>query len=89
MARTKKTLPCGHCGKEFTQARKDQKYCSAQCRFDHFFQNRDNEKERLEAQLETLENENAMLKERLAELLAPPPKKSKAKVAASQKEAQQ
>jgi predicted RNase H-like nuclease (RuvC/YqgF family) len=58
MPRPKKTIPCQQCHKDFTQARKDQRYCSAQCRFDHFFENRDSLEERLEAS----EKENAALK---------------------------
>jgi hypothetical protein len=54
MPREKTTANCQHCGKEFTQARKDQKYCAAECRFEHFFEKRDNEKARLEEQVETL-----------------------------------
>jgi hypothetical protein len=49
MPREKKTTNCQHCGKEFTQARKDQKYCNSQCRFDHFLGNRETQEERLEA----------------------------------------
>jgi hypothetical protein len=65
--REKKTISCEHCGKEFTQARKDQKYCRAQCRFDHFFEGRDNDKNRQEERIQTLENENASLKKHLGE----------------------
>ena len=69
MSREKKAINCQHCRKEFTQARKDQKYCSAECRFDHFFDKRDNEKVRLEEQIETLQkNENNELRARVKEL---------------------
>jgi hypothetical protein len=63
MPREKQTKSCQHCGKAFVQARKDQKYCSAPCRFDHFFDRRDNEKAQLE-------NENAILRARVSELEA-------------------
>ena len=43
-SKKKKSANCQHCGKEFVQARKDQKYCKAECRFEHFFEKRDNEK---------------------------------------------
>ena len=87
MPREKKTRQCEHCDKEFTQARKDQRYCCAQHRFEHFFEKRDNEKAQLEEQVKTL-------KERVSELEAqlqagPPPtmaavpKRLSKKVAAS------
>jgi hypothetical protein len=88
MPRPKKTIPCQHCGKDFTQACKDQKYCGATCRFDHFFQNRDTIEERLEA----AENENVTLRARVLELeaqvtqlpttLPPAPKKTRSKTLA-------
>jgi uncharacterized coiled-coil protein SlyX len=55
MPRAKQTIPCGHCGKDFTQARKDQKYCSPTCRFAHFFDGRDNEKAQIGARIMELE----------------------------------
>jgi hypothetical protein len=54
MLRAKNTIPCLHCKKDFTQSRKDQKYCSATCRFEHFFENRDNKKARQDETIETL-----------------------------------
>jgi hypothetical protein len=54
MPREKKVKNCEHCGLEFTQARKDQRYCKAECRFDHFFEKRDNEKAVMDKQIETL-----------------------------------
>ena len=84
MPKPRKTINCQHCGKEFTQARKDQKYCSAPCRFEHFFEARDNEKARLEEQIEELK---AMVNERDARIVeleaqlqaARTPKKPKSK----------
>jgi cell division septum initiation protein DivIVA len=63
MPREKKTRNCEHCGKEFTQARKEQRYCCAQHRVDHFFDKRDNERAQLK-------NENETLKMRVKELEA-------------------
>jgi predicted nuclease with TOPRIM domain len=80
MPREKKSRNCEHCGKEFTQARKDQKYCKAECRFDHFFDKRDSEKTRLEEQIKALQTENNDLRARateleaLQEVVAPVPK---------------
>jgi predicted nuclease with TOPRIM domain len=78
-----KTINCEHCGKEFTQARKDQKYCNPQCRFDHFFDRRDNEKAQLEEKIETLQNKNNELRARVKELEAlqavPKPKRERLK----------
>jgi hypothetical protein len=72
MSREKKTVNRQHCGREFTQARDDQKYCKAQCRYEHFFEKRDNEKERLEAlrkeQIEALKKEVNELKAQVREL---------------------
>jgi hypothetical protein len=81
----KKTINCLHCQKEFVQSRKHQKYCSSQCRFDQFLDNRETK----EGRLELLERENITLRERVveleAQLAAPPPapKKSRAKVLTS------
>lgn len=94
MPREKKTISCAHCGKEFTQARKDQKYCSAECRFNHFFEKRDSEKARSDEQIAALQKENEELKAHIRELmaelqtatipaLATTPKRSSKKVAAS------
>jgi hypothetical protein len=66
MPRAKKTIECEHCSKEFTQARKDQKYCCSQCRFDHFLDKRETQEERLEA----LQKENGALKAQVRELMA-------------------
>jgi hypothetical protein len=55
MPREKHSANCQHCGEEFTKARKDQKYCKAECRFEHFFEKRDNEKARLEEQIAALQ----------------------------------
>jgi hypothetical protein len=83
MPREKRIKNCEHCGKEFTQARKDQRYCNPQCRFDHFFDKRDNEKTRLEKQIETLQSENDELRGHLKELEAlqtlPKPKRERLK----------
>jgi wobble nucleotide-excising tRNase len=84
MPREKNESNCQHCGKELTRARKDQKYCSASCRFEDFFKNR----ETLEERLETLTKENVTLRARNSELEAQlqtltVPRKSKAKVIAS------
>jgi hypothetical protein len=63
MLKTKKIINCQHCGKEFTQARKDQKYCKPQCRFDHFFESRETEKSQFQILVETLRKENEELRE--------------------------
>jgi hypothetical protein len=75
MPREKKTRNCDHCGKEFTQARKDQKYCTSECRFNHFFERRDNEKTVIEKQIETHKARVAEL-EALREVAAPAAKKA-------------
>jgi hypothetical protein len=66
MPREKKTVNCQQCGKEFTRNGKDQKYCGAPCRFEHFFANRDS----LEVSLEAVTKENEALKARDSELQA-------------------
>ena len=86
-------MGCQHCGKEFIQARKDQKYCKAECRFEHFFEKRDGEKARLEEQIEALQKENNELRVRVKELdalqavpppaLATVPKRAKSKAVAA------
>jgi pyruvate formate-lyase activating enzyme-like uncharacterized protein len=68
MPREKQAKSCEHCGKEFIQARKDQKYCNPQCRFDHFFDERDNEKAVMENENEVLKRENVTLEARVKEL---------------------
>jgi hypothetical protein len=82
----KKTRNCEHCGKEFIQARKDQKYCNPQCRFEHFFEKRDNEKARMEEDIETLRARVKELEARLQSATIPAlmvaPKKPKAKAVA-------
>ena len=87
MPREKKTRQCEHCGKDFTQARKDQKYCRAECRFEHFFEKRDNEKGQLEEQVKTLKEHVSELEAQLQAgpppTLAAVPKRLSKKVAAS------
>jgi hypothetical protein len=51
-------------------ARKNQKYCKAECRFEHFFEKRDNEKAQLAERTGALQNENTELRARVGELEA-------------------
>lgn len=70
MPKEKKKVNCLHCGAEFTQKRKDQKYCCAQHRFDHFFENRENEQVRLNTENVALQKENEENKATIRELTA-------------------